>query len=119
MLVLKRKPGQFITVGNDVRVFVVGVDTTGVRLGIEAPKDIPIHRSEVAEQIVRDALASGEPLHRVEERLDHSDFEADMITAPRARAMAKQVATLQNALEYLRVENAELRAKLQDKEHVE
>lgn len=115
MLVLKRKPGQFITVGNDVRVYVVGFDTTGVRIGIEAPKDIPVHRSEVAEAIVRNALATGEPLHRVEERLDHADAcrpaEVDMITPPH-----KHDVLVENR--HLRAEVARLKAELRNREHV-
>ena len=69
------------------------------------------------------AIANG-TLDSLERRIDLAEnapcrpAEDDMISAPRARAMAQQVATLQAALEHLREENAGLRAKLQDKEHV-
>lgn len=52
MLVLSRKIGEVITVGNSVRVTVLSFDRGIVRLGIEAPKSIPVHRKEVHDKIV-------------------------------------------------------------------
>lgn len=53
MLVLSRKLNQSIMVGDDVRIVVVSVDRDTVKLGIEAPREIPVHRSEVYEEIQR------------------------------------------------------------------
>jgi carbon storage regulator len=53
MLVLTRKPNQAIVIGDDIRVVVVSVDRDQVRLGIEAPRDITVHRAEVYEEIQR------------------------------------------------------------------
>src|ERR1700692_4205163 len=53
MLVLTRKPNQAIVIGDDVRVVVVSVDRDQVRLGIEAPREISVHRAEVYEAIQR------------------------------------------------------------------
>lgn len=53
MLVLSRKLNQAIMIGDDVRVVVVSVDRDTVKLGIEAPRTIPVHRSEVYEEIQR------------------------------------------------------------------
>jgi carbon storage regulator len=53
MLVLTRKPNQAIVIGDDVRVVVVSVDRDQVRLGIEAPREISVHRAEVYEEIKR------------------------------------------------------------------
>jgi len=50
MLVLSRKPGEAIMVG-DVTVTVVEFRNGKVRLGIEAPKEMPVHRREVYDRI--------------------------------------------------------------------
>ena len=51
MLVLTRKLGETITVGNDVRITVVEIKGKQVRLGIEAPAETVIHREEIYERI--------------------------------------------------------------------
>ena len=53
MLVLSRKLNQAIMVGDNVRIVVVSVDRDQVKLGIDAPREIPVHRSEVYEEIQR------------------------------------------------------------------
>ncbi|MDP9122723.1 MAG: carbon storage regulator CsrA [Acidobacteriota bacterium] len=63
MLVLSRKLNQAIMIGDDVRIVVVAVDRDTVKLGIEAPRTIPVHRSEVYEEIQRtNRAAAGEPV---------------------------------------------------------
>jgi len=47
MLVLSRKVGEEIVIGNDIRVRVVSVQGNQIRLGFIAPKDVPIHREEL------------------------------------------------------------------------
>ncbi len=47
MLVLSRKLGQSLRVGKGVRVTVVKIDTNSVRIGIEAPDNVPIRRQEI------------------------------------------------------------------------
>lgn len=49
MLVLSRKLGEKIYVGENIILTVVDIDRGKIRLGIEAPRDIPIHRQEVYE----------------------------------------------------------------------
>jgi len=44
MLVIRRKRNQAITIGDDIRVIVMSVEGDGVRLGIEAPRGVPVHR---------------------------------------------------------------------------
>lgn len=69
MLVLSRKINQSIMVGDNVRIVVVAVDRDQVKLGIEAPRDIPVHRSEIYEEIQRtnqSAAASPVPTEKVE-----------------------------------------------------
>ena len=52
MLVLSRKPGEVIMIGNSVKITVISYDRGVVRLGIEAPKSIPVHRKEIHDKIV-------------------------------------------------------------------
>lgn len=47
MLVLSRTPGEQIKIGDDITLTVVDVRGDKVRLGIEAPRDVPVHRHEV------------------------------------------------------------------------
>lgn len=54
MLILSRKPGDAILVGDGIRIVVVSTDRGGVRLGIEAPADVTILREEIVEQIAEE-----------------------------------------------------------------
>lgn len=54
MLVLSRKANQSIMIGDDIRILVVGVDRDQVKLGIEAPRHVPVHRFEIFAEIHRD-----------------------------------------------------------------
>ena len=58
MLVLSRKINQSIMIGDDVRIVVVGVDRDQVKLGIEAPRAVPVHRSEIYDEIQRANVAA-------------------------------------------------------------
>ena len=51
MLALTRKKGESVVIGDEVEVVVLSVTGEQVRLGIIAPKRIPVHRKEVYEQI--------------------------------------------------------------------
>lgn len=55
MLVLSRKANQSIMIGSDIRIIVVGVDRDQVKLGIDAPRDVPVHRLEIFTEINRGA----------------------------------------------------------------
>jgi len=61
MLVLARKVGQSIIVNDNVEILVIEVRGEQVRLGIEAPRSIPVHRKELFEQIRAENIrAAGE-----------------------------------------------------------
>jgi carbon storage regulator len=47
MLVLSRKQGQSIYIGDNVRITVIVIDSEKIRLGIDAPKDVSVDREEV------------------------------------------------------------------------
>lgn len=53
MLVLSRKPGQLIHIGNNVEVTVLAVRGQRVLVGLNAPAEVPIRRQEVSERIAR------------------------------------------------------------------
>ena len=53
MLVLTRRSGESVRIGADVRVVVISASGNQVRLGIEAPAQVPIHREEVFDRIAR------------------------------------------------------------------
>ena len=52
MLVLSRKPRESIRIGDDIVVTLLAIQGKKVRVGIEAPKAIPVHRAEVVEVIL-------------------------------------------------------------------
>lgn len=64
MLILTRRVGEVLTIGDDVRLTVLNINGRQARLGIEAPKDVAVHREEVYQQI----LAGGERPTRNEPR---------------------------------------------------
>ena len=55
MLVLTRKEGERILIGENVSVTIVSIVGGAVRLGIEAPREVPVMRSELKEQMDRTA----------------------------------------------------------------
>jgi len=67
MLVLSRKKDESIVIGDDVEITVVDVRGDKVRLGITAPKSIPVHRREVYDAIQREKKAAAEHQKSVEE----------------------------------------------------
>jgi carbon storage regulator len=60
MLVLSRKKNESIVINNDITIVVVEIRGDKVRLGVEAPKEVPVHRREVYDAIKRnEAVQSG------------------------------------------------------------
>ncbi len=51
MLILTRKPGETIIIGDDIKVTILSVASKQIRIGIDAPKDVPVHREEIYKRI--------------------------------------------------------------------
>jgi carbon storage regulator len=59
MLVLSRKKNESIVIGDNVTVTVIEIRGDKVRLGIEAPRDVSVHRTEIADAIRRNSEQPG------------------------------------------------------------
>ena len=65
MLILTRRVGETLKVGNDVDVTVLGVKGNQIRIGIKAPKNVAVHREEIFDRIQREAALAekADPAH--------------------------------------------------------
>ncbi len=69
MLVLSRKKNESIVINDDITIVIVEIRGDKVRLGVEAPKEIPVHRREVYDAIKRaekENIEFGEPAAEIE-----------------------------------------------------
>lgn len=65
MLVLSRKLGEKIVIGDNIVITVVKIDRNQIRIGIEAPHDVPVYREEIAPQrVMKSAEAEAVALSR-------------------------------------------------------
>jgi carbon storage regulator len=74
MLVLSRKKGESIIILENIVVTVVGIQGDKVRLGIEAPRDVPVHRREVYDAIKR---SGGSQIESPDKAREHDSHESE------------------------------------------
>ena len=73
MLVLSRKKNESIVINDDITIVVVEIRGDKVRLGVEAPKEVPVHRREVFDAIHRNDAAAAAAAENAENAADKSD----------------------------------------------
>jgi carbon storage regulator len=61
MLILTRRVGETVVIGDDVQVTVLGVKGNQVRLGVTAPRDVTVHRLEIYDRIQKEQEPGVEP----------------------------------------------------------
>lgn len=76
MLILTRRTGESMEIGSEVKVTILGVKGNQVRIGIDAPKEIAVHRTEIADRI---RAEMGRP------RDEHGDVHGNSLPPPDPR----------------------------------
>jgi carbon storage regulator len=59
MLILTRRVGETVMIGDDITVTVLGVKGNQVRIGVNAPRNVAVHREEIFERIKREEAGEG------------------------------------------------------------
>lgn len=76
MLILTRRINETLNIGDEVQVTVLGIKGNQVRIGINAPRDVPVHREEIYQRIKREeqrGSAGAEDASSEDESFDYSD----------------------------------------------
>ncbi|NVK32073.1 MAG: carbon storage regulator CsrA [Gammaproteobacteria bacterium] len=71
MLILTRRVGESLVIGDEVTISVLGVKGNQVRLGVNAPREVSVHREEIYRRIAAEAAQSGD---------DDQDHEINIAT---------------------------------------
>lgn len=77
MLILTRRVGESVMIGHEVTVTILGVKGNQVRVGVNAPKTVPVHREEIYERIKREeqGLANGNGNGNVQQQEADDSFD--------------------------------------------
>ena len=60
MLILTRRAGETVVIGDDIAVTVLGIKGNQVRIGVKAPREVAVHREEISERIRQENLQAGQ-----------------------------------------------------------
>lgn len=77
MLILTRRINETLNIGDDVQVTVLGIKGNQVRIGINAPRDVPVHREEIYQRIKREERGGAEKSGKDDYSSDHDHRGAD------------------------------------------
>jgi carbon storage regulator len=98
MLVLSRKKNESIVINNDITIVVVDIRGDKVRLGVEAPKEVPVHRREVFDLIKQNEAKALEEATRAEAtRAEATSEEATSEEATSEEATSETESTEENS----------------------
>ena len=73
MLVFTRKRGEAIVIGDGIEIVVLSAGREGLRIGVRAPADVPVHRKEIYEQICEENRSAASALHPPPALPSHGD----------------------------------------------
>ncbi len=75
MLIFSRKTGEKIRIGDDIEITVLEIRKGSVKIGIKAPKGLPIHREEVYQKILQENLSAANSILNGKNEIDDIDIK--------------------------------------------
>src|ERR1700744_2186642 len=99
MLILTRRAGEALRIGDDIEVMVMAVNGSQVRIGINAPRDVAVDREEIAERKRRDREVAGNGTlsHAHADRAFKGDVASTEIAAEKIKSAGKRLSLKSHA----------------------
>ncbi|QGU00430.1 Carbon storage regulator [Candidatus Syntrophocurvum alkaliphilum] len=70
MLVLSRKKGESIIVGDNIEISIIDIQGDSIKIGVNAPKDVKIYRKEIYDQIIQENIQATQNISNLGKNLD-------------------------------------------------